>query len=318
MILSIIIPMYKVEQYIEKCLLSTQNQDIEKYEYEIVVVNDGSPDNSLTIAEKLALQYENIHVYTKENGGLSSARNFGISKAKGEYIFFLDSDDWIADNCLGELVAQLKIENPDVLCICAANTDGITHKRRFEFNDTTPMPGRDFLRTGWFVPCAPFYIVKSSLLKSFDLHFYEGILHEDSEYMPRMLYFAQKVSFTNRIIYWVYQNPNSITRTINPKKSFDLLNFVCERLSDFSQHVDKDTKVAFDDLISMYINNSLAFILKCDKEKQNEINQLCASKKHLWRHLKVSSKRKYRIEYKLFSLIPNHPLLAYKLMKKLS
>ena len=54
------------------------------------------------------------------------------------------------------------------------------------------------------------------------------------------------------------------------------------------------------------------------EEKQNEINQLCASKKHLWRHLKVSSKRKYRIEYKLFSLIPNHPLLAYKLMKKLS
>lgn len=313
--LSIIIPMYKVEQYIEKCLLSTQKQDIEKSEYEIVAVNDGSPDGSLDIAQKLASQYDNIHVYSKENGGLSSARNYGISKSRGEYIFFLDSDDWIDENCLGELLAQIKKEDPDVLCICAANTDGTSHKRRFEFKDLTPMSGKDFLKTGWFIPCAPFYIVRKTLLIGYDLHFYEGILHEDSEYMPRMLYFAKKVSFTNRVVYWVYQNLNSITRTVNPKRSFDLLNVVCERLSEFSKHVDKDTKFVFDDMISMYVNNALSFILKCDEVKQREINKLCASKKYLWSHLKCSSKRKYRIEYKLFSILPNHPLLVYRIMK---
>lgn len=315
MILSIIVPMYKVEQYIEKCLLSTQNQNIEKSEYEIVVVNDGSPDNSLEIAEKLTSQYDNIHVYSKENGGLSSARNFGISKSQGEYIFFLDSDDWIDENCLGELVAQLKNENPDVLCICAAKTDGINSKRRFEFKDTTPVSGAELLKKGWFIPCAPFYIVKAELLRKFDLRFYEGILHEDSEYMPRMLYFAQKVSFTNRIIYWVYQNPNSITRTVNPKKSFDLLNVVCQRLSDFSKSVNCDYSYVFDNMVSMYINNALAFIIKCPKDKQDEINKLCYEKRHLWMHLKKSSKKKYNVEYALFRLLPHNTILAYKLLK---
>ena len=309
--------MYKVEQYIERCLLSTQNQDIEKYEYEIVVVNDGSPDNSLAIAKKLALKYENIHVYSKENGGLSSARNFGISKARGEYIFFLDSDDWIDENCLGEIANQLKTETPDVLCICAANTDGTNYQRRFDYKDTNIKSGKEFLKAGWYIPCAPFYIVKKELLDKYSIRFYEGILHEDSEYMPRMIYYAQKVSFTNRIIYWVYQNPNSITRTVNPKRSFDLLNVVCERLSEFSMYVEADTKKAFNDIISMYINNAISFILKCDLEQQKEINKICSSKKHLWRHLENSTQTKYKVEYVLFKLMPNNPVGMYKLLKLL-
>ena len=316
--LSIIIPMYKVEKYIEKCLLSTQNQDVDKNEYEIIVVNDGSPDKSFAIAEKLASKYGNIHVFSKENGGLSSSRNFGISKAQGEYIFFLDSDDWITENCLGVLSAKLKSETPDVLCICAANTDGTNYKRRFEFKDTTPISGAELLMKGWYIPCAPFYIVKNEFLRKYDLRFYEGILHEDSEYMPRMLYFAHRVSFLNQIIYWVYQNPNSITRTVNPQKSYDLVEVVCEHLSEFcNETAAPEHKYIYHKMISMYINNALANILKSNKDEQRKLNKCLYTHRHLFSHLHESPLLKNRIEGVLFSLFIRQYVFIYKVMKSI-
>lgn len=93
--LSIIIPVYNVELYIEKCLQSCLSQDIPYDEYEIIVVNDGSPDGSLAIAESIAKTTTNMTIISQKNGGLSAARNTGMSVAKGEYIWFVDSDDWI-------------------------------------------------------------------------------------------------------------------------------------------------------------------------------------------------------------------------------
>ena len=97
--LSIIIPMYNVEPYIEKCLLSCLNQNIPHADYEIIVVNDGSPDGSLGIARRIASTVDNMLIVSQENGGLSAARNKGLSYAKGEYVWFVDSDDWIEENC---------------------------------------------------------------------------------------------------------------------------------------------------------------------------------------------------------------------------
>ena len=106
--------MYNVEKFLAKCILSCENQNISKKEYEIICVNDGSLDSSAIIAEEIAKQYNNIIIINQENQGLSVARNTGLSNAKGDYVWFVDSDDWIEENCLRRIVSKLS-NNLDVL-----------------------------------------------------------------------------------------------------------------------------------------------------------------------------------------------------------
>lgn len=306
--------MYNVEKYIEKCIISTQKQDIPKSEYEVIVVNDGSPDRSLDIAESLSLQYKNIHVYSKENGGLSSARNFGISKVHGDYVFFLDSDDWIEDNCLGRIISELKNEKPDVLCICSCRNNGENQYSVQSFINTTSMPGPQALSKG-LRPEAPFSIVSTSFLNKYNFRFYEGIYHEDSELTPQMHYLASKISFLDGLVYNYFVNDQSIMGKPNPKKSYDLINVVCPHLSQFcDEHVKEEDKYIFHNMISMYLNNSLNFILKCDKYEQNKFKILFAKAKQLLYHYRRSTVTKYLIEGYMFSLFPKHALNLYKLL----
>ena len=231
MILSIIIPVYNVEPFVEKCIRSCEAQDVSKADYEIVVVNDGSKDNSLDVVNCVANEFENIRVFSQANAGLSAARNKGMREAKGDYYMFVDSDDWIAENCLAKLIGKLRMEHPDALSINGEI------KRRQSYPDETPISGCDLLVKG-VSPCATFSIWSADFFKKHNLTFFEGIFHEDSEFTPRAYYFAGKVSLTNDIIYYVRQNPNSICRSANPKKSFDLVNVVCPHLSEFSKSVD--------------------------------------------------------------------------------
>ena len=114
--LTIVIPVYNVEKYIEKCLLSCVHQDIPSDSYEIIVVNDGTKDNSLRIAESIATTHSNISIVSQQNKGLSAARNTGLKLAKGNYIWFIDSDDWIEDNCLSSICQRLA-QDIDILQI---------------------------------------------------------------------------------------------------------------------------------------------------------------------------------------------------------
>lgn len=98
--LSIIIPTYNVQDYLERCISSCLNQNIDINSYEIIVVNDGSQDKSLSIAQKLAAVYNNISIISQSNAGLSAARNKGLSLAQGEYVWFIDADDAIKTNSL--------------------------------------------------------------------------------------------------------------------------------------------------------------------------------------------------------------------------
>lgn len=100
MFLSFIVPVYNTEKYLRDCLDSLISQDVPKEDYEIICVNDGSTDGSLTILQEYADQYSNIRIINKENGGLSSARNAGLDVARGDYIWFVDSDDFIQINIL--------------------------------------------------------------------------------------------------------------------------------------------------------------------------------------------------------------------------
>ena len=115
MFLSIVVPIYNVESYIEKCFDSLFKQDLSISLYEIIAVNDGSLDRSMDIVEKYAGKYDNIVIYNKPNGGVSSARNAGIKLASGDYIIFVDPDDYIAENSLSKIYENLKKESADML-----------------------------------------------------------------------------------------------------------------------------------------------------------------------------------------------------------
>ena len=113
---SIIVPVYNVELYLEKCLLSVVNQTLN--EIEILVVNDGSKDNSQKIIEEFQLEYPTkIFGFTKENGGLSDARNFGIDRAKGQFLGFVDSDDYVSETMFEEMY-NLAIKYDAEMTIC--------------------------------------------------------------------------------------------------------------------------------------------------------------------------------------------------------
>lgn len=314
MILSIIIPVYNVEKFVERCIRSCEDQDLPEREFELVVVNDGSPDGSLAIVESLAKEFSNMKIISQENSGLSVARNTGMKNACGEYYMFVDSDDWIAKNCLGKLTTKLKMENPDALAICAANVIDDVPKRRHAYPDETMISGRDLLKMG-VSPCAPFAIWKASFLKKYSLEFYRGIFHEDSEFTPRAYYLAEKVSRLNDLVYFVYQNPTSITRSVNSKKSFDLVEVVCVHLSDFSKQVDREYKVVFYDLIGLYLNNAMSAIKEIRREERQRLNLRIAERNYLWNDVRKSSVLKYRIEAYLIGLFKNHPLKVYELMQ---
>lgn len=315
MILSIIIPVYNVEPFVEKCIRSCEAQDVSKDDYEIVVVNDGSKDNSLDVVNRVANEFENIRVLSQPNAGLSAARNTAMREAKGEYYMFVDSDDWIAKNSLGKIVNKLQSEQPDILCISAANVLGEEISPRHSFPSEEPISGREAQKRGGIDACAPFLITKAEHFRKYDLKFYEGIFHEDSELTPKLVYLAQKVSFTNDIIYYVRQTPGSITRSVNPKRSFDLVNVVCAHLYNFSKHVDPEYRPKYYYWVSMYMNNAISYIIKCPKDKQKELNDAIFNNRNYWEYLALSGMLKYKIEYKLLKLFPHNAVEIYKFLK---
>ena len=116
-VLSFIVPIYNVEEYVAECLESLILQNCSHDEYEIVCVNDGSTDASVEIVKKYITEYNNISLINKANGGVSSARNVGLEAAKGKYIWFIDGDDYIKHNCLGEIIALIKRYSPELITI---------------------------------------------------------------------------------------------------------------------------------------------------------------------------------------------------------
>ena len=311
--ISIVIPMYNVAIYIERCLRSCFCQDLDKNKYEILIINDGSTDNSLQIANSIIKDYSNARIISQDNAGLSAARNTGIDNAKGRFLFFLDSDDWIAKNCLSKIVDKCNALDLDVLRICAANMIGDKAVRRNSYNENEVFRGVDVLKRG-VVYCAPFSIFRRSFLNQYSLRFYTGIYHEDNEFTPRAYYFANRVSSLNDIFYYVYQNPESITRKPNPKKAFDIIT-VMESLREFSMSLEDEEKRIFDFHISASLNTGLNETYSMDSDSIKLLNQALNEHRHLFLHLMSSSSLKFKVEGVFFSLFPRHVVEIYHFLR---
>ena len=227
--LSIIVPIFNVEQYLRKCVDSLLNQNIPSSEYEIILVDDGSPDACPAICDEYAAIHENIRVVHRENGGLSAARNSGIKVALGEYIMFVDSDDYIEPNVLGGLIAQMELDNLDVLRYNYKNVNEqyeIFHpnkdpRRDVDYSEFVT-DGEDFLNNRLGPGCYAWqFVIKRELLE--DCIFKEGIYFEDTDWTPRMLLKAKRLASTSMVVYNYLWREGSITLPDNPQKMYKVL-----------------------------------------------------------------------------------------------
>lgn len=258
--LTIVIPVYNVEKYISKCLESCLNQDISPEDYEIIVVNDGTADCSVAIVEDYMKEHGNVRLVNRENGGLSVARNTGLKAATGDYVWFVDSDDWIEPNCLKEITDIACKENLDVLCfnLQLAFPDG--HLEKYVNNNEKTRivyRGIEFICKKKMPPAAWCALYKRTFLEEHSLNFYEGILHEDQEFTPRAYCLAERITYVDKVIYNYNQRDGSIMKGAHSERKCRDLLTVADSLYDFSQTILKD--IAQDAYYVMLSNVYFAF-----------------------------------------------------------
>ena len=216
---SVIVPVYNVEDYLARCLDSLVNQTLK--EIEIIVVNDGSPDNSQKIIDKYAKKYLNIKAYKKENGGLSDARNYGIKKANGEYIAFIDSDDFVTTDMYEKMYQKAKSGNFDIVA-CDLNyvydDNKIVKAYANIEKDTTDIKSSMIN----IYPAARNKIFKKKLFSN-GIEFKKGVWFEDVEFIYRMLPYVKTIGVVHEHFNQYVQREGSIMNTINPK-IYDYIN----------------------------------------------------------------------------------------------
>ena len=216
-LLSIIIPVYNVEKYLFECVESVRNYP----DTEIILINDGSTDSSGHICD--SFKDENIIVIHKKNGGLSSARNAGLKSAKGKYVYFLDSDDYIKD--FGKILDFISSKECEILLFDGMGEDYYTHhglnkNTRYtgiECIETQIKKYKDYPTTVWLGVYQREYLLKN------DFFFEENLLHEDELWTQKVLINAKNIFYLNEKLYFYRQRENSITQKTGKKNLSDLI-----------------------------------------------------------------------------------------------
>ncbi len=212
--LSIVIPVYNVEDYVEKCINSVLK--IESIDFEIIIVNDGSNDKSGNICKEISENHEKrVKYIIQENQGLSEARNTGIKNSNGEYIYFLDSDDYIDADKFCEVFEDVKKYKPDVTFfgtyVESENVKKIYHSY---ISESGIYKADEMLKhelNNRTLPAAVcFGIYKRSIIVNNNLFFMKGILHEDERWSPLFLLCTEKIMVSNQVVYHYLQRENSI------------------------------------------------------------------------------------------------------------
>ena len=266
--LSIIIPVYNVEKYVSRCLDSVFQQDIPYSEYEVIVVNDGSSDNSAAIVAEYEKKYPNIVHIIKENGGPSSARNEGLKVAKGEYIWFVDADDWIQINCFKNLL-EYAYNNDLDFCEFGytevfSDTRIVSSQNRRLYRHTTS--NIDYI-SKYAVPYgACFNIFKRQIITDNNLYFIDGIFHEDREFNIRLLEHCNKISFYDNIptglYYYIREREDSTMSNINVAHTIKRINSYIKILQATTQNFPYNKKIKnYAYYVQHLINDIIAYSL---------------------------------------------------------
>ncbi|AZI23649.1 glycosyltransferase [Chryseobacterium taklimakanense] len=252
---SVIVPVYNVEKYLRKCLGSLVSQTLQ--DIEIIVVNDGSGDHSQEIIEEFSEKYpEKIRNFTKENGGLSDARNYGLDRATGEFIGFVDSDDYVTATMFGEMYDLAKKYNAEMVVCNLQKVDeegNVTQK----LTQIPNMPEVIDLRNNFSVFSDLSYFACNKIFRKElfeDVRFKKGIHFEDIQLIPQLLLKCTTIAQTQNYHYQYLERTDSITKT-HTGKGLDILNAVedVEKAFHSSKYSDqKDALKGFQILEGIY------------------------------------------------------------------
>lgn len=208
--LSVIVPTYKVEAYIEKCIRSLEDQDLLKEEYEIIVINDGSPDRCREIVEDLQNEFSNIVLINQENQGVSMARNNGMKITKGEFITFVDPDDYVSSNTFKHKIEKIHYENLDILYTGFSIIDekgNEVWKTNYKYLEKYTFDGIE----GYFTArsagvrepdssCSKIY--RASLIKKYGITYPQNVpVLEDGLFLGKIFAVAKNVGFCDKLLY---------------------------------------------------------------------------------------------------------------------
>ncbi|MGB5653390.1 MAG: glycosyltransferase, partial [Robiginitalea sp.] len=178
--LSIVVPLYNTEEYIARCLDSLLNQDIPDDKYEIIVINDGSKDNGKQIVEKYANQYAQIKLFDQPNKGLSITRNRGLELAQGQYVYFIDSDDFVSPNSFLRIIEYMKKHDLDIFGFGIIPTTGsslpASNFGDSTFNNLAIYEGPAYINDFNFRNEAVWYIINKKFLNTINLVFTKGYM----------------------------------------------------------------------------------------------------------------------------------------------
>lgn len=235
--LSVIVPVYKTENYLEKCINSIVSQKLNNIE--IIIVNDGSPDNSERVIQKFIDKYSNIVYIKKENGGLSSARNMGLKYAKGKFVGFVDSDDYIDINMYNKMFNKAIKDNSDiVICDMKYDLNGKDVSSN-KFKDFGALDKYEtllkYLSHTYFKSHAQNKIYKRELFDK--VQFPEGKLFEDMATFYKLVHISNRISFVNEKLYYYNQgNEESITKKKFNLKNLDLIYNAADMIEFFKEN----------------------------------------------------------------------------------
>lgn len=244
---SIIVPVYNVKKYLRKCLDSLINQTLK--DIEIICINDGSTDKSLEILEEYKNRDSRIILLNQENSGQSVARNRGIEIAKGEYLGFVDPDDWIDLDYYEKLYNAASTNNTDIAVGGIIRVTGIKKKKFLNFEKETITDNTNLKFELCDVPEKSYVwnkIYKTEKLKEIGLEFEKGIFYEDCIFTPQALFFLEKMVTVPNIYYYYLRRGNSTVKQRSEKANADNVyahkkanDFIKEHNIDISSHEPK-------------------------------------------------------------------------------
>ncbi len=255
-LITIIVPVYNVGPYLCQCLDSIIHQTYKQLE--ILLIDDGSQDESAAICDSYAEKDERIRVFHNENKGVSATRNFGLEEAKGEYVGFIDSDDWIEPDMYEVMLKEMEENGADV-CICGFAYEG-RKTGTVTFSSRTVMTGKDSLAALVSRKIACFVVNKLYRRTVLDsVSFPDMRCFEDTSFMHEVLNNAKTVVMTNSVLYHYRKSDQSLTATYSVKK---LIDFADSRFSryNFLETRHKDLLQEYNDVIMKYMANCFARI----------------------------------------------------------
>ncbi len=259
---SFIVPVYNTEKYLNQCLKSLVGQTYK--DFEIVIINDGSEDQAEKIINKYVEKYNFIKYIKQNNGGLSVARNNGLKKACGQYVLFIDSDDYIEKNTL-EKIDMMLSDDTDLLRFQLITEDEKGNcKMKYHEREFVGLDGREafsILSSYRFVELACVYVYRKKYLIEHNFYFKENMLHEDFGLLPIVIFTAEKVTSIGNPLYHYVQRNTSIMHTNSYAK-------VLQKAEDFFKQYESLKKIVCSDAYKEYDKTVyLSFISNCAIQK---------------------------------------------------